>query len=353
MRRQPIFNIKPLLLMLAASISMLMVDTAAAKYYRTDQAVPVVLVHADAADVSAGDRQQAVLVDKSRQEVTLYRYDGRWQISAQWACSTGKVQGRKAIEGDRKTPEGVYFATRDVGARYLTETYGSRALPLDYPNWLDQQQGRTGSAIWIHGTNKLLKPHDSNGCVVMDNVAINDLASRVKLQHTPIVIVDRLERASIKAQRDQSTAVLAALDQWRHVLNHGSFAAFKQCYERLAQPTMVWWRQWCRQRSAYSVGPEHQSILSQRLVIRVGDTYVALFDHYLATRAHRVWAGRRKLYLKVGDDGVKIVGDHYQSRAGNTRDPLFYAWKKIVANRSTRPQHSCREKARQRFMTAG
>jgi murein L,D-transpeptidase YafK len=177
MRRQPIFNIKPLLLMLAASISMLMVDTAAAKYYRTDQAVPVVLVHADAADVSAGDRQQAVLVDKSRQEVTLYRYDGRWQISAQWACSTGKVQGRKAIEGDRKTPEGVYFATRDVGARYLTETYGSRALPLDYPNWLDQQQGRTGSAIWIHGTNKLLKPHDSNGCVVMDNVAINDLAA--------------------------------------------------------------------------------------------------------------------------------------------------------------------------------
>ncbi len=311
------------------------------------------LIHADLAGESMEPNPLVAIVDKSRQEVSLYRYDGRWRVEAQWPCSTGKIRGRKETEGDKKTPEGVYFVTRDVGSRFLTETYGSRALPLDYPNWMDQRQQRSGSSIWIHGTNKPLKAYDSNGCVVMNNPAVSELADYLQLRQTPVIIVDHLERTSERRLRKISRTILSALAQWRDILNHGSYAAFKKCYAPEAQPTMTWWRRWCRQRHKQSLGSKARSIIRQRAVIRDGKNFVVLFDHYLATDAHRVWVGRRKFYLQVKDGQVGILNESYQSRAAEDKDPLFYAWKTLWNIDQRDRRVATGKKAQQRNLIAG
>jgi hypothetical protein len=272
----------------------------------------------------------AVIVDKGRQQVNLYRFSGRWRLVSRWACSTGKVRGRKEAEGDKKTPEGVYFVTRDVSGRFLTETYGSRALPLDYPNWLDRRRHRTGSSIWIHGTNKTLRDYDSNGCVVMANRDITELAGHVRPGQTPVVIVEHLELTSRSELRKESRAVLDMLKQWGGVLHQGSYEAFKAFYAPGAQPTMAWWRRWCRQRQRLPVGASHRSLIRRRAVIRERGGYVALFDHYLANDNHQVRVGRCRLYFDLNHGEITILGGRFQVEA-DAGDPLMKAWKSLWA----------------------
>ena len=55
-----------------------------------------------------------VLVDKSRQRLYLYLYhpEGKVELIRSFPCSTGRSEGDKLKEGDRRTPEGIYFFTK-------------------------------------------------------------------------------------------------------------------------------------------------------------------------------------------------------------------------------------------------
>src|SRR5690606_38220912 len=46
----------------------------------------------------------------------------------------GKVDGDKEVEGDNKTPEGIYFAQSHIDGSTLPEKYGALAIPLNFPN---------------------------------------------------------------------------------------------------------------------------------------------------------------------------------------------------------------------------
>jgi L,D-transpeptidase catalytic domain len=289
-------------------------------------AVPEALVYSDAGLYDHPGLTFAMIVDKSRQQVNLYRYDGYWRKIGKWPCSTGRLDGPKESEGDRRTPEGVYFVTRDVGPRFLSDTYGARALPLDYPNWLDRHLSHTGSAIWLHGTNRALQERDSNGCVVLENETIELLTPYLRLNRTPVIIVDRLRLWAVKDSRKAADAILSAARQWHAALIHGSYADFVQWYEPQAAPSKNWWQKWCRCRQASSASHCH-SLMAQRAIYRWGDSYLLLFDHVLSGAEQSRWVGRRKLYWRLNGNRVHICGDTYQVVFRRYRDPLLRAWR--------------------------
>ena len=77
---------------------------------------------------------------------------GQLKEVANFYASIGVAGFKKLREGDQKTPVGVYRITGFIPGRKLHERYGSGALPIDYPNELDQFYERTGDGIWVHGT---------------------------------------------------------------------------------------------------------------------------------------------------------------------------------------------------------
>jgi len=312
------------------------------------RAIPETLVYVDAGIYDHPGMSFAVIVDKSRQQVNLYRHDGYWQMVAKWPCSTGKLPGPKEMEGDQRTPEGVYFATRDVGPQFLTQTYGARALPLDYPNWLDRHLSRSGSAIWLHGTNKPLQARDSNGCVVFENAAIKRLAPYIRLNRTPVIIVDRLRLWAIKDARKATDVILNAASRWHEALMQGSYRELRQFYERNAAPSMQWWQKWCRLRQRATLGDDYNSHIGQRAIYKWGRDYVLLFDHVLSAGSHSQWVGRRKLYLNLDGSTVRIFGDTYQSFPGGRHDPLLRAWRVFQAVEERDSQVAANEKGGQR-----
>ncbi|MBU4153790.1 MAG: L,D-transpeptidase family protein, partial [Proteobacteria bacterium] len=131
-----------------------------------------------------------ILVEKDRQLVRVLRHDGRVQVVAEYIAGTGENLGRKEVEGDAKTPEGVYLIAKSYVDRKMS-VFGTRAFHLNYPNYFDIQDGRTGSGIFIHGTNRPLRLSSSNGCVTLDNDDLANLAGFLDI-NTPIFIVPSL-----------------------------------------------------------------------------------------------------------------------------------------------------------------
>jgi hypothetical protein len=309
-------------------------------------AVPEALVYSDAGLYDHPGLSFAVIVDKSHQQVNLYRYDGYWRMIGKWPCSTGRLTGPKQIEGDQRTPEGVYFVTRDVGPRFLTETYGSRALPLDYPNWLDRHLARTGSAIWLHGTNKPLQDRDSNGCIVLENATIEQLAPYLRLNRTPVIITDQLRLWALKNARQAADVILGAAHKWHAALIHGSYAQICQCYEPGAMPSIQWWRKWCRRRKL-PLEAHCRSLMAQQAIYRYGDYYVLIFDHVLSGATQSRWVGRRKLYWHLNGSRAHICGDTYQMVPRKHRDPLICAWRMFNATGKKDNRVAANEKNKQ------
>ncbi|WP_208300017.1 nuclear transport factor 2 family protein [Aquabacterium sp. A08] len=105
--------------------------------------------------------------------------------------SFGKNGLDKRLEGDGRTPLGLY---RIVGRRTdaeLPPLYGHGALTLNYPNAVDAMQGRTGSGIWLHGVppgQYVRPPFSSDGCIVLANPDFQRLFDPLDLRGASVLV---------------------------------------------------------------------------------------------------------------------------------------------------------------------
>lgn len=151
-----------------------------------------------------------LVVDKSRQRIMVFRYLGEMVLEYEYPCATGETEGDKVKSGDQRTPEGIYFTTHRYRDRKVT-IFGDRALHLNYPNAFDRREGREGNGIYIHGTNRTLRPRSSNGCVVMRNEDLAAISTLVKENLTPVVMVKMLSWPN-RADRVRSCTHLDKID---------------------------------------------------------------------------------------------------------------------------------------------
>ncbi len=157
-----------------------------------------------------------IVVDKKVNKLYLAKNKATGlEVFKTFDATLGQVIGDKNIEGDRKTPEGIYqFQFRSLPSNGLKPKFGSMALYVSYPNVLDRKGRKTGFDILIHGTNdpsRLEKKYDSLGCVIVLNEQIEELWPYVRLKETKLIITRDFE-----AQRNPSRRAKAQkfLDEW-------------------------------------------------------------------------------------------------------------------------------------------
>jgi murein L,D-transpeptidase YafK len=284
--------------------------------------------------------EHAVIVEKKTQ--TLYVYEARAdgiRLKSQYPCSTGAVVGPKAKAGDKKTPEGVYFLKDEYEDRYLTPVYGKKAFPSDYPNFFDLRQGRQGSAIWIHGTDKALKPMDSNGCVAMENHNILALAEHIRLDATPLIIVQQMGMADPGRLAGKRERVLALIRDWGQALITGSYHDYLSFYSDTYLPDIFWWETWLKFRKQ---GRGRKTPLSvdfdQTGLYAHGDMVVAIMDMTVSTGKETAHLGRRQLFIRQVGDGYAIIGDLFQKKTKTYltgEAPLVAAARKMIRDDAT------------------
>ncbi len=265
------------------------------------------------------ENENAIIVEKETQTLFLYTNKAdKLLVEFYSPCSTGEVKGIKLKAGDKKTPEGIYFLNDEYEDKYLSPIYGKKAFPTDYPNFIDQKAGKNGSAIWIHGTNKKLKPMDSNGCIALENFNILKLTSYINLDSTPVIMVPTINTADkykiIKQKNDINNMLL----QWALSLEKGSYHDYLSFYSSKYLPGIAWWENWRELRQ--NKNADNLDFALKINIDNVGiyfhdQVFVALFDYYLTVENQKILLGKRKFFLEYQKHGYKIIGDVFQKKS--------------------------------------
>jgi len=148
--------------------------------------------------------------------------------------SIGKRGIGKLREGDKKTPVGIYRLTSFLADGQLDDFYGLGAYPLNYPNARDQQLGRTGHGIWLHGLPKHVGERpllDSDGCIVVDNENLLDLAANISTGATWIMMSpDPIQWVTPDSQQATRSSLELALSAWEQAWEARDNATYLDFY---------------------------------------------------------------------------------------------------------------------------
>ncbi len=163
--------------------------------------------------------KHAIAVDASRSRLYLFENSSTGiKLIADYYISVGKSGIEKLIEGDQRTPVGVYFITNNLDPKTLKDFYGAGALPINYPNPLDMRRGKTGGGIWLHGTPSeqfSRAPRATDGCVVMANTDLGRIMNTVGIRTTPVVIADKLQWVPVQSMATEGSQFSDTLQAWR------------------------------------------------------------------------------------------------------------------------------------------
>jgi murein L,D-transpeptidase YafK len=183
--------------------------------------------------VSGRSNITALLVDKSTENLYVVKAgEGSPSIARSFKISTGKNSGDKVTEGDRKTPEGIYFTTGVIPKKKLNVgVFGSGAFPLDYPNLFDKLKGKTGHGIWIHGKGDDRDDPRTKGCVALNNGDLDHLKPFIKESGgTPVVIARKLDFLKPEDYKAQKTKHMAYLEGFIATWESGDIDKFSKYF---------------------------------------------------------------------------------------------------------------------------
>lgn len=162
--------------------------------------------------------------------------------------SVGKEGIGKYIQGDLKTPLGVYYLTSPVDPKTLAPLYGGGALPINYPNPLDQRLGKSGHGIWLHGTmpERYSRPvKATDGCVVMANPDLRKLMALVAVKTTPVIISSKLQWVKPEQLTAERSKFESTLVSWRDAKNSRKtdmlYNFYSSDFSAYGKSLAVWW----------------------------------------------------------------------------------------------------------------
>ena len=272
--------------------------------------------------VSSEGPEYIILVDKSLSKLFLYKKDNLFQPLKTYSCSTGENEGPKEKQNDRKTPEGIYFFTGSMKKQELAPIYGAMAFPIDYPNPIDKLEGRNGYGIWFHGTNKILKPYDTNGCVAMEDRDIEDLAKYIALFKTPAIIGPRIEMVSYQYLQQDKKELEALIEDWRSAWQNKDIEKYGSFYsgQFFTGPTGL--REWKEYKSR--LAKQYDTIrvdIANLQIFKYNGQVLVLFDQHFKTPTFETY-GQKKLFLKKNSEQWKIFAESFQGlKSGKTVAP--------------------------------
>jgi len=200
----------------------------------TAELLPAALIH------TGNTIDHIILVDLKRSYMMLYdTQHAEPRLIKRHYIASGLGGFGKRLEGDLKTPLGVYKIHGFRSDHSLPTLYGSGALMLNYPNSLDKLQGRTGSGIWLHGVphdQKSRSPRSSEGCVTMANDYLLELRDSINLQSTRVVLSDDITWLTPEQLRHDKQQQLQLFERYRRAWTNMNLINLQALYNDGAWP---------------------------------------------------------------------------------------------------------------------
>lgn len=264
-----------------------------------------------------------ILVEKATHKLHLYENtDSVPKLIKTFNTATGKFKGNKSINGDHKTPEGIYTIYQFLSKEELfkrhgkyAEIYGSGAFPMDYPNFIDEREGKSGGGIWLHSTdddNRISKGLDSRGCVVVQNQDLKDISQFIELNHTPIIVVQDIFFLSKSTWERNRKDLSETVKRWAEAWQEKDFNTYISTYDqaRFHDKKHGGYESYKGYKKAVFSRPDKPQIKLDFISIFATEQYavVHLQQDYRSVIINDI--GKKTLYLKKDQNyDWKIVGE--------------------------------------------
>jgi len=253
-----------------------------------------------------------IIVNKNFQSLDLYRLKNeQFELIQTADILIGKNQGYKAIEGDKKTPTGVYNLTKRLYK--LNQFYGPLAIVLSYPNLFDRLKGRTGSGIWIHGKplNGAKRDSYTKGCVALENSRLKKFNRLVKdVQKSLIILEDgQLKKVSKNDLATVLSSIYIWLASWKENRFSKYIGFYSKEFKRFDGNGLKWFRDY--KRSIFKKREKKKIFITDINISPYPNNYgrnmflVSFQEEYRTSKF--TWKGKKKLFVEVINRKMKIV----------------------------------------------
>lgn len=268
-----------------------------------------------------------ILVEKSTHKLHIYENSNTIpKLIKTYDIATGKTKGDKSVNGDHKTPEGIYTIYEFLPAQELlrrhgkyAEIYGPGAFPMDYPNFIDKRAGKGGGGIWLHSTDddkRISKGLDSRGCVVVRQQDLKDISEYIQLERSPIIVVQDIHYLSKSTWERYRKDVNDAVQKWATAWQKKDFETYINSYdkERFYDKKHGGWNSYRTYKKAVFSRADTPEI-------KLTFTSILANDHYAVVTLQQDYhspvindTGKKTLYLKKDNNyDWKIVGELWSS----------------------------------------
>ena len=166
-----------------------------------------------------------IAVDKKRQLLMVVNTQDETPVPSAYLCTTGQVPGNKQVEGDLKTPEGVYFVVKHIASGLDFAMYGHEAYTLNYPNPVDKLRRKTGHGIWIHGRGSEIAPLQTQGCVSLNNSDVSTIGLSIN-PGTPVILSNSFNEQSLARSADKTAILKKQVISWANAWGKRSASFF-------------------------------------------------------------------------------------------------------------------------------
>lgn len=271
--------------------------------------------------------ERLIAVDKTSQQLIMLEQRSPLHEVRRFPCTTGQSVGDKLVEGDLRTPEGVYFIGRKINRPLDWDLFGNIAYSLNYPNPIDRIKGKTGGGIWLHGRGKTFVPRDTRGCVALKVSDMRDVATEAPFG-TPVVIASGVDWTPEAADTEaEALEVAEALTSWAEDWQHMDEALFDHYNAGLMAKSeghsfdgFI-----ANKRNIFANKPWIHVMLANIRAVPGPDYWVTWFDQYYRTTGRSSTTGKR-FYWQRDDTGQwRIVGREYVTATERLDDKYLAA----------------------------
>ena len=209
-----------------------------------------------------GEHDTIIVADLEPGRLYVYgNEEGMPKLITDYYLTIGEKGYGKQIEGDLKTPIGIYQIISSIADSKLPDLYGSGAFPVNYPNKVDKWRKRTGYGIWMHGTPSATyarAPWASEGCFVLSNADFVHISDYVSVpERTPVVLAEKIEWLTIEELLERKQKLLDVIEQWRQDWQSLDVEKYASHYNpRLFQFGKNSFKKWKKQKSETLVEKE-------------------------------------------------------------------------------------------------
>jgi murein L,D-transpeptidase YafK len=261
------------------------------------------------------EQRHVILVDLGRNRLFVLENspNGPRQV-ADYYISIGKKGSIKERQGDQRTPIGVYRITRELSASNLPDFYGSGAYPIDYPNDMDRQRGKTGYGIWLHGSpadTYARPPRASDGCVVLSNPDFIDLGRFVSVSQTPVVIAKRTQWIDRDSWQSARSGFRQIVESWRRDWESLDTQRYLKNYSKAFSTGGKDYRKWANHKTRVNAGKTYIHVAVSDLDMfrypGLDDVVVVNFTQDYSSSNHESRSHKRQYWKHEGDGRWRII----------------------------------------------